>query len=231
MELVIPDPLCPSISSSEVYQNKIYRNNSDDYEVKLDINLESSDYDRHGDRDGSRGRVRDRDSDGGSSMVLTEMDVDVESCSDVESLLLEHTHDCNSHANKDTDKQTVTDIARDTASTDNADRRKQEQGQGQGQRQEQGQEQGQGSDQPLGAEESTRYESDTDSDSDTDTKGVCKPDKSPHTQPQPHPHPQSQSQSRAFGDKDAMRRLGDWLREQEVSDDALSLLQQDGWMR
>ena len=225
MELVIQDPLCPSISSSETYQN-----NSADHEVKLNMNIESSICNRHDDGDGGRGRGRDGD----LSMVLAE--IEMESCSDVESMLLEHTHDCSSHTNEDTDttdKDTVTDIAGDIASTEKVDRREEEEGQDQGQGRGQGQGQGQGLDRPFGGEESTRYKSN----SNSDAEGLSTPDKNPYPNPPPHTHPlpqsqsHSQSQSRPFGDQDAMRRLGDWLREQEVSDDALSLLQQDGWMR
>ena len=73
-------------------------------------------------------------------------------------------------------------------------------------RRQQRQEQGQGQDQSPGAAQMASC--------DSDTRG--RSEKNPH---QP------------FGDQDAMRRLGDWLREQEASEDALSLLQQDGWMR
>lgn len=82
--------------------------------------------------------------------------------------------------------------------------------------QEQGSEQGQGSDQSPGSEESN---------SDSDIRRGS--DRSPHPSPSPHPH----LHPLAYGDQDAVRRLGDWLREQEASEDALSLLQQDGWMR
>ena len=213
MELAIPDPLCPSPCPSTPPTNTTsYSNGFDSADVSV-MNADTSCCDE------------DRNRDGDVSKIL----VGVEGSSEPNPIsnIGSGSSSSGSGSGSNGSSGSQADIACVTPTADRKQRQQEqgsEQGQGQGSDQGQGQwsDQGQGQGQGQGSDQSPGS---VGSNSDSDTRRGS--DRSPHPSPPPHPH----LHPLAYGDQDAVRRLGDWLREQEASEDALSLLQQDGWMR